>query len=142
MPAKKQNPSGSPGAWIHSTRLHLLLYASLLVATPFVMLQSFLQEAIGAISRFHVDLAGLEIPIVPGAVLLLGLLCLLLLRSRLTRRRIMAAPSLRHLGVGAQHDLQRARGVAWDTGGHPRASEFARPADLYRNLDHLEVLED
>jgi len=75
---------------IHSTRLQLILYSMLLVATPFVLLRSFLQEAIGEISRFPVSLAGREIPLVPSLALLLLLAGLVALRRKITRRRILA----------------------------------------------------
>ena len=42
------------------------MYSMLLVATPFILLQSFLVETIGYVSGKTVPVGGLDIPIVPG----------------------------------------------------------------------------
>jgi len=95
MARAKSSPSNKkqaqePTAWIHSTRLHLIMYSALLVATPFVMLQAFLQQAISRISRFSFTVAGLDIPIVPAVVLVLVVVLILIYRAQITRRRIAA----------------------------------------------------
>jgi hypothetical protein len=76
--------------WIHSTRLHLVMYSMLLVATPFLMLRNFLQPNIARLSRFSFGIAGTDVPIilVVAAVLLIG--GLILFRAHLTRLRILA----------------------------------------------------
>lgn len=76
--------------WIHSTRLHVVMYSALLVATPFVMLQSFLQQAVSRLSRFSFPALGQEIPIVPTVALLAVVALLVAFRSKLTLRRIAA----------------------------------------------------
>jgi VanZ family protein len=62
----------------------------LLVATPFLLLRSFLQEAIGALSRLSFNLAGTKIPIIPTIASTLLIALMILCRSYLTRRRILA----------------------------------------------------
>jgi VanZ family protein len=76
--------------WIHSTRLHVLLYSFLLIATPFIMLREYMQEAIGQLTQLRIDLAGLDIVIVPWAVLVLVIALLIYVRAHLTRLRILA----------------------------------------------------
>jgi len=85
-------PSASPprAGWIHSTRLHVVLYSFLLVATPFIMLRAYMQEAVGQLTRIYVEIAGREIVIVPWAVLVLFLAILVLARRHLTPLRIAA----------------------------------------------------
>jgi VanZ family protein len=63
----------------------------LLVATPFVLLQNFLVETIGAVSGSTFELGGREIPIVPTAALVLAVVLLIRYRALLTRLRIVAA---------------------------------------------------
>ena len=50
---------------IHSTRLHLILYSLLLVATPFIMLRAYMQQAIGRLSLSKIPFGAMEIPTVP-----------------------------------------------------------------------------
>lgn len=81
-------PVRSP--WLHSPRLHLVLYAMLLVATPFLLLRGFLQSAIGDLGRSSLPLAGVQIPLVPVIGLIaLGVL-LIRFRAYLTPLRIAA----------------------------------------------------
>jgi len=76
---------------LHSPRLQLVLYSLLLVATPFILLRNFLQDAIGRLSAATVTLAGIDLPVVlltAGGLLAAHLLCF---RPRLTGRRLLAA---------------------------------------------------
>lgn len=66
------------------------MYAMLLVATPFILLQNFLQEAIGAISSSTVDLGAARLPVVPVSAALAALGAIILLRSYLTPLRVLA----------------------------------------------------
>ncbi len=77
-------------AWIHSSRLHVVLYSMLLIATPFILLQNFLVETIGAISSSTFELFGRPIPIVPAAALVVAVGLLIRFRSLLTRVRMAA----------------------------------------------------
>jgi len=90
MPAKRTRRSPVRSDWIHSTLLHVVMYSMLLIATPFLMLRAFLQEAIGTLSRLSFTLAGMELPILPTVALALVIALVILYRSRLTLRRILA----------------------------------------------------
>jgi VanZ family protein len=81
----------APSGLIHSTRLHLILTALLVVGMPFLMLRAFLQEAIGRVSRAMLQLGGLEIPWVLLAVVAVGIPAVLLLRPYVNRGRLVAA---------------------------------------------------
>jgi len=76
--------------WIHSTRLHVVLYSLLLIATPFLMLRRFLQSAIGRTSNLSFSLAGLQVPAVPVVAVVVLILLLIALRRHITRMRIVA----------------------------------------------------
>ena len=77
--------------WIHSTRLHVVLYSLLLIATPFLMLRNFLQEAIGTFSRASVEIADTSIPLVPVTALVVVIILLLVFRAHVTKLRLAAA---------------------------------------------------
>jgi hypothetical protein len=85
--ARPGHPPGA-GVWIHSTRLHLVLFSLLLVATPFVLLRNFLVDLIGQISGAAVPWLGT--PLVPTAALLLLLVVLIVVRLRVPRRVLIA----------------------------------------------------
>jgi VanZ family protein len=89
MAAKKLPRSNVQSSGIHSTRLHVVLYSLLLVATPFVLLQSFLVEMISEVSGSAIELGGWEIPILPYIALILLVLFIVIFRSRLTKLRIL-----------------------------------------------------
>jgi VanZ family protein len=90
MPTKRTHKPQVRLRWIHSTRLHVVLYSMLLIATPFLMLRHFLQSAIGRLSVSTFELGGIEVPIVPVAALVPVLLLLIRFRAGLTRLRILA----------------------------------------------------
>jgi VanZ family protein len=78
------------GAGIHSSRLHLVLYSMLLVATPLVMLRNFLQQAIAKLSDFNISIAGLELPIMLSIALLMGVVVLIWQFKNITWRHVLA----------------------------------------------------
>jgi hypothetical protein len=90
MSAKHANTAAVRLPWVHSTRLHVILYSMLLVATPFLMLRSFLQSAIGRISIYRFELGGLPIVLVPTVALALAIALIIAFRARITKRRILA----------------------------------------------------
>lgn len=90
MPTKRASQSRVRRHWVHSTRLHVILYSMLLVATPFLMLRGFLQSAIGELSIYTVELGGLPIVVVPTVVLIAAIALLVALRRQITRRRVLA----------------------------------------------------
>jgi hypothetical protein len=62
----------------------------LLVATPFILLQSFLVETIGRISGAAVTVAGRDVPVVPSLALVLVVAATVRFRARITGRLIAA----------------------------------------------------
>ena len=77
--------------WFYSPLAHVILYAALLVVTPFLMRQNFMQTAVGNASRASLDLLGVELPI---TVLVAGQACavfLILVKRRITPYRVLAA---------------------------------------------------
>ena len=65
--------------WIHSTRLHLVATALLVVCMPFLMLRAYLQDAIGRASAATFPFMGVDVPwvLVVASVVGVGLLALL-----------------------------------------------------------------
>jgi len=90
MASGSKTNAKSASDWLYSSRLHVVLYASLLVATPFVLLQSFTVDAVGKASRSTFTLGNIELPIVGTAVVLVAIIALLAARKHLTRYRIAA----------------------------------------------------
>lgn len=80
----------SGGLWIHSTRLHAILYSLLLIATPFVLLRSYTVDFIGRTSRSTFTMGGIEIPVVGTAAIMLFVIGLLTLRRHLTLYKLAA----------------------------------------------------
>ncbi len=62
----------------------------LLIATPFILLQNYLVEAISVFSGSTFEVAGLEIPIVPVAAMIFAFMVAMLLRRYITRIWIAA----------------------------------------------------
>ncbi len=100
--AKQINKNKSIGQWLHSTRLHVTLYSMLLVATPFIMLQNFLQEAIGSLSRLSFTAFDREIAYVPAAGAALVIIAIAVFYRHITRRVIYAAIAVILLDALAQ----------------------------------------
>ncbi len=92
MAARKARPTArrrgrSP---IHSARVQLAMYSMLLVATPFILLQNFLQQAIGEMSTARVPLGSVSVPIVPCVAILVLALLGVTFRRQLTGLRVVA----------------------------------------------------
>ncbi|UCF34152.1 MAG: VanZ family protein [Phycisphaerales bacterium] len=88
--------------WIHSTRLHVVMYSMLLVATPFLLMRNFLQPAILRFSRFGFEVAGTRVPIVPVLALVVLVGSLIAFRRYLTRIRVLAGVIVLLLNALAQ----------------------------------------
>jgi VanZ family protein len=78
------------GRWFYNKKVHFVLYALLLVFTPFIMLQNYLQEAIGMLSRAAFNVGKLHVPftvliliVVVGAIIFLS-------RKLISKPRILA----------------------------------------------------
>ncbi len=89
MAAEKSHKSNVGSSWIHSSRLHVVLYSFLLVATPFVLLQNFMVEMISEVSGSAIELGGLEIPILPYIALILLVIFFVIFRSHMTKLRLL-----------------------------------------------------
>ena len=91
MSGKKAQYNQARALWIHSTRLHLVLYSMLLIATPFIMLQAFLQSTIGYLSTYTIEIGPLPIVVIPTVVLIAVIVGLIYFRSYITKTRVLAA---------------------------------------------------
>jgi VanZ family protein len=78
------------GRGIDSPRLHLILYSLLLVATPFIMLHAYMQQAIGRLSLSRIPIGDSGIPAVPVAAVLVVAGLYLVFRPKISRRRLFA----------------------------------------------------
>lgn len=76
--------------WIYSSRLHLILYALLLIATPFIFLQAYLIEGISNLTNSTVHAFGLPVKIIPVAALLGAVFLAITFRAYITGRLILA----------------------------------------------------
>ncbi len=75
---------------IYSTRIHVIMYAMLLVATPFIFLQNFLIEKISELSHSSFTINNTEIPIIILIAITVITSVLFLFRSYLTFMRLLA----------------------------------------------------
>lgn len=85
-----------------SPRIQLILYSSLLVATPFILLRNYLQDAIGRLSHASFTLAGHDIPWIPATLLLAIIAIFFFTFSRIRRRHFEAAGIIILMTVLAQ----------------------------------------
>ncbi len=69
---------------------HRILYILLLIATPFLLLQNYLQSLIGEFSNLTYSLFGLEIPVTVSIAVVLAITILGYTYKKLNRVRIMA----------------------------------------------------
>ena len=89
MSSRKIQP-GVRASWIYSTRLHVILYSLLLVATPFIFLQSFLVEKISQVSSTRIALLGRDLPLMPILALVVVVAGVVWIRKRITRYLLAA----------------------------------------------------
>ncbi|MCK5843614.1 MAG: VanZ family protein [Victivallales bacterium] len=75
---------------IKSPTVHLVMYATLLFATPFILLRNFMQEAIGSLSRFSFYILGLEMPFVVAIGVVVAIALVVALRRYITIYRVLA----------------------------------------------------
>ena len=121
--------------WIHSTRLHLVMYSMLLVATPFLMLSNFLQPNIARLSRFSFGIAGTDVPIILVVAALLLIAGLILFRAHLSPKR-----KVRSLDAGDRaalyHAMRDTLEEAIDLGGRDtERTLFGEPGGYIPVLD-------
>ncbi|MBN1950824.1 MAG: VanZ family protein [Bacteroidales bacterium] len=72
-----------------SPKLNLFLYSLLLVITPFLLLQHYLQDAIGRLSDFTIDIGGQSIPVFMVLVTFTGIVAIFLLLYNYSHTRLI-----------------------------------------------------
>lgn len=75
---------------IHSPETHVVLYAMLLVFTPFIMLQNYLQRTIGELSDFSIYPFGLRLPLMFSIAVVLFVAFIIAVRKKITLYRTVA----------------------------------------------------
>ena len=70
-------------------RKQRLFYSLLLIATPFLLLQNYLQSFIGQLSHIEFTLFDKNIPVIPTVAFILLLFLVVWLRKKFTRIRIV-----------------------------------------------------
>jgi hypothetical protein len=88
-PRRQPRRPALPGG-IHSPRLHVSLYSALLVMTPFIMLRTYMQDALGRFSSSHVSLLGLRLPTVLAIAGVLAIAALVAVRRKIRLRHVLA----------------------------------------------------
>ena len=74
----------------YSPFINLILYSLLLIVTPFLLLQNYLQSAIGMLSEFSFEISGLTIPYIVLIAILIVITLILKNRKQLTGFRIIS----------------------------------------------------
>ena len=76
-------------ARIHSTRLHVVMYALLLLATPAILVQNFLQTAIQQLSESRIELFKVDIFIIPTIAAILCITAVVMFWRNLSKVRLL-----------------------------------------------------
>ena len=58
--------------------INLILYDMLLVATPFLMLQNYLQQSVNQFGRWKINIIGLDLPVALSVFVFIVLIVLIL----------------------------------------------------------------
>ncbi len=74
----------------HSPLINFILYVMLLVATPFLLLQNYLQAFIGKLSLYYFEFLGIDIPYVVVLALIFLITLVILNLKNLSRFRIIS----------------------------------------------------
>ncbi len=74
----------------YSPLTNLILYSLLLIATPFLLIQNYLQQAIGMLSQSSFSLWDLNVPYILAIAIIFMITFILILRHQITRFRILA----------------------------------------------------
>jgi len=75
---------------IYKPETHRLLYILLLIATPFILLQNYLQSTIGQISNLSYEAFGISIPITVTVAIVLIVIILFFTFNKINKRRIIS----------------------------------------------------
>ncbi len=89
-------------SWIHAPRLHVFMYALLLIGTPFILLRNYLVQTVAIASASSFKLFGTDIRIVPLAALLVLLIFAFNFRKQITKLRLSAVAAVVLLDALAQ----------------------------------------
>ena len=90
MSARREDTVQIVRRWPYSPRLHAILYALLLIATPFILLQGFLVDWIGYASRYCVPVGEFDVPVVPTLAAIVFLVLAIVFRKQITPRLVVA----------------------------------------------------
>ena len=74
---------------VFTPRVNLTLYSLLLLITPFMMLQNYLQDAIGMLSDWSFTAGGVKIPYLVAAFTIFIVVMFYVFRKSVTRRRML-----------------------------------------------------
>ncbi|MFO7723202.1 MAG: VanZ family protein [Bacteroidales bacterium] len=88
---------------IHFARNNLLFYSLLLIITPFLMLQNYLQDAIGLLSAWSLNLGSVKIPYILIAFFILLISLIIRFRNGFTKKRILAWLAILLMWIVAQN---------------------------------------
>ena len=99
---QKPRPLKSQTSWIHDPTTHAIMYALLLIATPFILLNNYLIQAISMASGSSFSLFGMETKIVPMAALTVFIALLIVYRKHITKLRLLAVAIVIFLNTLAQ----------------------------------------
>jgi VanZ family protein len=86
-----------------TARNNLLFYSLLLIITPFLMLQNYLQDAIGMLSSWSLHIGALKIPYILIAFFALILYLIITFRKSFTKKRLLAWLAILLMWVLAQN---------------------------------------
>lgn len=76
--------------FFYQSKIHLILYVLLLITTPFLLLQNYLQTSIGKLSELSFQLGKIHIPYVLLIALIFTLFIIIVFRKKITFTRISA----------------------------------------------------
>ncbi len=65
-----------------------IIYSLLLIATPFLLLQNYLQSFIGSLSDINIKIFGFAVPVIPLLAMVLIIVLAIVLRKKITLNRI------------------------------------------------------
>jgi VanZ family protein len=88
--------------WIHSTRLHVVMYASLLIATPFILLRNYMVQAISLASAYSLSVFGIELKATPVAGFVILAALIMIYRKYISGKALLAGAIIIALDALAQ----------------------------------------
>lgn len=80
----------SKSSFMYKSETHLILYVLLLITTPFLLLQNYLQSAIGQLSNLTYNAVNISIPVTVTIAIILIIVLLFFTFKKLNKRRIIS----------------------------------------------------